>query len=539
MKPSSDSFARILPLTALLLIGGIASGWAFNQDHYFLYKTVSGVHNGVYGSPGIGLDDKIYVPDYSNSRVGIYDPDLTLLSWITVPSLTFRPHDVAVGPDGTVYVADPVNDKVFQFDPTGAPLTPPELFSGGLDVHYVRIHPVTGNIYAKDSGGGYKVYQPDGTLVKSFSLPAGSPFTVLPDGRLHLVNGTIYNDLGILEKSGLPGGQWIQYSGGMIYTGQEYYGGYLVVYDADYRELFRPWGAWQRTPNYFYRFNVNRKGDVVCSDAATVWLFRRCEGNSMGPEIRNAAPVPEVTKVQQRPNTTILEVEYKVTDMDDATVHTAVAAFANNTNDLNNLIPMNALVEGTDANVGPGKASGTVHSVNWDVGADWGVDFGDVSVHVFARDARPHLMGLHFLDLPAEGTVPAMTITRSPVNASWFMEPLMWLAASKNPSVAFSKNGTTGEIHAVGGTFDGELLASGTSVTQKGREFIEALMGVREATAQEIQWAREAATPGIVNQWDLSDASTQKIDRDRPRKVNEYGFDTGDYDATWFWLIKP
>jgi hypothetical protein len=531
-----------LPVRALLLAAlaaaCIPSAEAFNQDHYFIYKTVSGVHNGVYGGLGIGLDDKIYVPDYHNSRVGIYDPDLTLLSWITVTGLTFRPHDVAVGHDGTVYVADPVNDKVFRFDPTGAALDPPYLMDGGLDVHCVRIHPVNGNIYAKDSGGSYRIYQPDGTLVKSFGLPDAAIPAVLPDGRLHLASGTIYNDLGILERSGLPSGYEVRYSGGNIYTGNNTAGGYMNIHDADYRSFYGYGGPWWYLPNYFVRLNVNHKGDIVCTDHYTVWLFRRCEGNSMGPENRNAVPMPEVTKVQQRPNTTILEVEYKVSDLDDATVHTAVAAFSNNTNDLDHFIPMNTFVEGTEANVGPGKATGTTHAVNWDAGADWGVDFGDVSIHVFARDARPHLMGLHFLDLPADGPVPAMTITRSPVQSGWFMEPLMWLVASKNPTVAFSKNGATGEIKGVGGAFDGELLASGTSVTQKGREFVEVLLGVREATAQELQWAREAATPGIVNQWDLADSGTQRIDRDRPRKVNEYGFDTGDYDATWFWLIK-
>jgi hypothetical protein len=47
------------------------------------------------------------------------------------------------------------------------------------------------------------------------------------------------------------------------------------------------------------------------------------------------------------------------------------------------------------------------------------------------------------------------------------------------------------------------LLASGNTVTQKGWQFIASLMGCREATTQEVQAAREAATPGIVNQWDF------------------------------------
>jgi hypothetical protein len=136
-----------------------------------------------------------------------------------------------------------------------------------------------------------------------------------------------------------------------------------------------------------------------------------------------------------------------------------------------------------------------------------------------------------------------MKITRSPVHQGWFLEPLMWLAASKNPSVVFASGNVTGSDDAPDG-FKGELLASGTSVTQKGRQFIESLMGTHEATAQEVQQAREAATPGIVNKWDVAPwnertaTMMKRIDGDLPRNVNEYSFDTGDYDANWFWLIK-
>ena len=256
----------------------------------------------------------------------------------------------------------------------------------------------------------------------------------------------------------------------------------------------------------------------------------------MGPETRNAAPTAEVTAIQQRPNSTLLDIDYQVTDLDDATVQVAAAAFKNNTNDLTNMILLNTLVEGTAANVGAAITTGVPHHLTWDVRSDWGVDFGDVSVHLFARDSRPLLMGLHFLSLPASGTNhPAIAITRSPVKQDAFMEPLMWLVASKNSAVSFA----TAQIKGVGGAFDNQLLASGTTVTQAGRQFIEALMNVREATDDEVQAAREASTPGNVNQWDLTDPARQKIDQTYPLKVNEYGFDTGSYDpAQWFWLVK-
>ena len=54
---------------------------AFNQDHFFVYKTLPDVPGGRNTiGVGIGPDDKIYVPEYNQKRFGIYDPDLNLLS---------------------------------------------------------------------------------------------------------------------------------------------------------------------------------------------------------------------------------------------------------------------------------------------------------------------------------------------------------------------------------------------------------------------------------------------------------------------------
>jgi hypothetical protein len=63
---------------------------------------------------------------------------------------------------------------------------------------------------------------------------------------------------------------------------------------------------------------------------------------------------------------------------------------------------------------------------------------------------------------------------------------------------------------------------------------IEALgTGYRFATPAEVTKAREAATPGAVNNWT---ASVQVKPRNLPGSVNEYGFDV--QTTSGYWVIK-
>jgi hypothetical protein len=74
-------------------------------------------------------------------------------------------------------------------------------------------------------------------------------------------------------------------------------------------------------------------------------------------------------------------------------------------------------------------------------------------------------------------------------------------------------------------------LASGTTTTASGRAYIFAKMGLREATAAEVTRAKEAGTPGVINQWEPK----FKVGPDeRPAKINAYGFDTG---ADGYWAV--
>ena len=69
--------------------------------------------------------------------------------------------------------------------------------------------------------------------------------------------------------------------------------------------------------------------------------------------------------------------------------------------------------------------------------------------------------------------------------------------------------------------------------TENGRNYFMQKLGYRWATPEEVTKAREAATPGAVNNWE---ASNQVKPRNLPGNVNEYGFDVS--TTSGYWVIK-
>jgi hypothetical protein len=77
------------------------------------------------------------------------------------------------------------------------------------------------------------------------------------------------------------------------------------------------------------------------------------------------------------------------------------------------------------------------------------------------------------------------------------------------------------------------LMNSNWNATNSGRYYLMKKLGYRFATSAEITKAREAATPGAVNNWT---ANNQVKPRNLPGSVNEYGFDVS--TTSGFWVIK-
>ena len=111
---------------------------------------------------------------------------------------------------------------------------------------------------------------------------------------------------------------------------------------------------------------------------------------------------------------------------------------------------------------------------------------------------------------------------------------LFWTPPGRSQQLIPPKNLFTG-VAGAGGTnsyYDPDgtnYLASGTTTTVEGRTYILNKMGYREATSAEVTRAKNAGTPGTINQWD---PKLRVGPDERPSKVNAYNFETA-VDGTW------
>ncbi len=254
---------------------------------------------------------------------------------------------------------------------------------------------------------------------------------------------------------------------------------------------------------------------------------------TLGAVTNNAIPLAEVYAVKQREGTHTIDIDYVVSDPDDATVTVYAIAFAGVTNDtpgLAEVMPVRTLLEGTASNVGPGIATGPVHRLTWDSGTDGLAekiaDYGALRVALLVRDGRAPL-DLHMLELPAVGTGAALTINRAPLFDEDLLPLWFWLLAAGDADIALN----AGELRGVSGDYAGQPLAQGVNTTALGRQFMFERLGYREATPEELTYAREATTPGSV--------TYREPRREPPRagyKVNEFNFVT---DPTNGWWVVP
>ncbi len=165
----------------------------------------SGARPGEFGAPrGIVSDaNGVVVIDTLNRRVQQLSPDLQFESEFSDPNPdsdgTFRqPRGVALGPDGTIWVADFTGSVVVQFDVDGTPLRvldPAALgvfFDQPADVAVASdgtlyiIEAETDTIIVRAPGGAVSVFGGNGTQPGRFEEPAA--LAISPDGAIYVAD---------------------------------------------------------------------------------------------------------------------------------------------------------------------------------------------------------------------------------------------------------------------------------------------------------------------------------------------------------------
>lgn len=524
---------------AVLMLGlAVAQAQRMPQDAWFPNRSwgSTGSGTGQFSTVrcvAVGPDGRIYATDYGNDRVQVFEPDGTFVrQWGDVTG----PWGIAVSSSGLVFVAENNGYRIHVFESDGTSVrTWGESGSGAGQFNMpkgVALAP-DGRVWVVDSNNNrIQIFEPDGTFVRTFggagtlsgqfNLPRGISFA--PDGTLFVADAgnnriQVFDAEGDFLRSWSHTGPWdVAVSpDGLAYVAHTG----VRVYDLD--------------GTFVHVWSDGCSGVAAAADGSVVvagytnnavWVFERAYRT---PRSSGAVPLPVVVSCEQRAGTPYLDIDYAVLDADSPTVAVAVAAFEGGTNSLDRYVQVRTLVEGTDDAVGPAVPANATNRITWNVAADWSADYVNLKTCVMASDGRG-LLDVGFIALPATGPEPALNISASPLTPTDLLPVWMWLLAAGDASVQLS----TGKVYGVGGAYDGQLLAEGTGTSAAGRSFLFARIGVREATAAEVARARIGSS-GVTNQWT---PRATVGPGDRPKAINEFGFDTGNWGADAWWVVK-
>jgi hypothetical protein len=184
--------------------------------------------------------------------------------------------------------------------------------------------------------------------------------------------------------------------------------------------MYHPDGATLTDPNIRVDLWL-QNGDFISGSN----LYRRTFRTKMETD-HNSVPQPVIHRIAQRTGTNILELDFEVIDTDDDNVTVGILAYCGS----DKLVPQTWL-NGTGSKIGTPIATNTVHSMEWDVKQDWPNSTGSIKFEILCQDgSRDKPVDLHFLKLPFEDG--NMTISRSPLNDSDFVNYLNFLLATKS-----------------------------------------------------------------------------------------------------------
>ena len=525
----------------VVLLAGLAATHAqrMPQDSWVRSRSwgSSGSGEGQFNTTrgvAVGPDGRIYTTDFGNNRVQVFDSDGTFIrQWSGVSG----PYAITVSPNGHVYVAENNGDRIHVFDSDGTSVLAWGS-NGSGDGQFnnpkgVALAP-DGRVWVVDSSNQrIQIFETNGTFVQKFgsygSLPGqfNGPMAISfgPDGEAYVADLNNHR-IQVFDGAGNFLRSWSH--GSAPWDVKVSPDGLAFVANSGIQ-------VYQKDGTPVHSWSITCAGVAIKPDGGIVVAGHNSNKILVYDRVYRVAgsggeiPRPCVLSCEQRAGTPYLDIDYTILDADSPTVNVAVAAFDGGTNSLAKFVLVRTLLEGTEANLGTNVQANVTNRLTWDVAADWSADYVNLKVCVLANDGRG-LIDVGFVTLPASGTNAALTLSTSPLTPEEFMPAWYWLLATGDAAVSLS----TGKVYGVGGDYDGQVLAQGASTTEAGRAFLFDRLGVREASAAELEQAR-AGSAGVTNQW--TPRVTVGPD-DRPRAVNEYGFDTGDWGSDAWWVVK-
>ncbi len=489
----------------------------FDLDGNFLFRWGSmGAGNGQLNNPGavcISTNDQVFVCDQGNNRVQVFD----LVGGYQGGWPCVQPVGIAYSPrENLVYVAENGSKliRVYQSDPSGTQVRSWGV-AGTLPGQFSDLRGVAVGIGLQPS-----VYVNDSTRLQLFTA----------EGEFIRHHDLLFVGYGISNQ-----GPWIAADGTVVLCESSWFEGgqprYLSLFSQDITEVDR-YGRdrMQWIPAPFRRFNAFvESASGMCffapmnfeNERQGIECFRRTYRTTQP----GAVPRPLLLATKQRPGTTFVDVDYRIVDGDSTNVEAAALAFVDGGISLDRVQVMKTFIEGTSANLGTNIVPNQDYHLTWNAGADWATNFGNIKICLLANDGRGLLDQL-FLHIPANGPNPALTISRDPVTDADLLNCWLWLVARGDPAITL----VSGQVKS------GEtVLASGTTTTAEGRAFLFARLAVREATSVELQYVREAGISGVIHQW----APRYQVGPLRwPQAVNPWGFDTGTWGPSAWWVVK-
>ena len=208
----------------------------------------------------------------------------------------------------------------------------------------------------------------------------------------------------------------------------------------------------------------------------------------------NAVPTVQVISAGMRPGTSLMDVVYKITDPDDATVKVRALAFKDGTRSFANVIRPVTFVENTQTNIGDSITTGVNHTLTWDVRADWNIDLANVKFEVLCRDSRG-LLPFDWITIPTTTNTTALTISKNAPTDTQVLDALFWQYAVADSGITI----TNGVLIGSGGSgvFAGSPLVSGAVLKMLAPAYIYKQMNLAQADSKDITFAVGESRAGI------------------------------------------